>query len=81
MKCALCGYIETVPFHEHYTFCPDCSAIYTQMIVQEKNCDHIKDDTVVVEREPWYKSTREETIYIFEDACSVCKKKAIADGW
>ena len=44
-KCYFCGNNRTIGFKEHYIFCPNCSAIYTFMIVQRKTCDHISDET------------------------------------
>lgn len=83
-KCYFCGKEKTIRFHEHYTFCPDCSAIYTNLMIQETNCDHIKDGVVVATREPWYKKSR-KIPFIKEKGdiqeCSVCGKRCIADGW
>jgi len=86
-KCYFCG--ETaVRFHEHYYFCPECSAIYTYLIVQKPHCKHVKSRTPTVIREPWYKELRNSNKkpYIIEKAngnkvCSICNKPCDSDGW
>jgi len=86
-KCYFCGE-ETVRFHEHYHFCPECSAIYTYLIVQKSHCKHIKDRTPTVMREPWYKDLRmnSKKPYIMEETngsktCSICNRPCSSDGW
>ena len=84
-SCYFCGNEETILFHEHYTFCPNCSAIYTDLMIQESNCDHVKSGVPVALREPWYAKNR-NVPFIKEDVlgfqkCSVCGKPCIADGW
>ena len=83
-KCYFCNNEETVLFNEHYTFCPNCSAIYTDLMIQESNCEHIKNGIPVAVREPWYKGSR-NVPFIKEEGdmqkCSVCGKLCIADGW
>jgi hypothetical protein len=89
--CYFCDHEKTVLFNEHYSFCPDCSAIYTSMMAVE-SCPHFKDDVLVTTREPWFAHLREELrekgkAYIVEDEgnglgqCSICGKLCIADGW
>lgn len=51
-ECYFCGQLQTVRFAEHYIFCPNCAAIYTEMIVQESRCEHIKDGVPCVENTP-----------------------------
>ena len=79
--CVFCNSSDTVRFKEHYTFCSECSAIYTSMIIQKKNCDHITDNTVVVEHEPWYKHIRDSKVYIIDGECSECGNAVVTDGW
>lgn len=86
-ECYFCGQPNTVGFKEHYTFCPNCSAIYTFLIIQESHCDHIDPDKDIpcVERIPWYKSARNK-VYIIKDTngdqrCSICDSVCMADGW
>lgn len=87
--CFFCGSKNTVLFSEHYTFCKECTAIYSEMIVIEKHCKHIGETAVVAEREPWFRSLRQEIRekklgYILEGnsgRCSVCQSITIADGW
>lgn len=83
-KCYFCNNEETVLFQEHYIFCPNCSAIYTDLMIQESNCDHIKNGVVVAIREPWYAKNR-NVLFIKEknneQECSVCGKPCVADGW
>jgi len=81
MQCKFCLSYDIIVFHEHYTFCKECAVIYTELIVQETNCEHITDNTITVDNECWYKFRRKSIPYIYKDACSVCGKKAIADGW
>jgi hypothetical protein len=81
IKCKFCGSENIVDVHEHYTFCTECTALYTKMILEKSNCKHISDSSITVERPPWYKKARESIAYIFNYKCSVCGKDAIADGW
>lgn len=74
-----------IHFHEHYYFCTDCSVIFTDLIVQKSDCEHIKKGVLTVIREPWYKSVRKGTYIIQKDSggqeCSVCGAACLADGW
>lgn len=88
--CYFCGNDNTVGFSEHYHFCPSCSAIYTFLIVHNKNCNHINDRTPVAIREPWFESARNGKKYIVDYneradvptyKCSICAKPVHADGW
>lgn len=82
-KCYFCDNKRLIKFREHYYFCPECSCIYTYMIIQESHCKHTKDRIPVVNREPWYKEIRNKA-YIKEgklQICSKCGAKCIADGW
>jgi len=83
-KCKFCN-SEVITFDEHYTFCTSCSAIYTQMMVSETNCEHINENSLYVERAPWFKAARNTIPYIKVEAdkcsCSVCGKQVMADGW
>lgn len=84
-ECYFCGKKETIRFHEHYTFCPDCSAIYTVSIIQRSGCEHIDRGVPEVLRAPWYKEARKKP-YITEEVegiqrCSICQATCIADGW
>lgn len=79
-KCYFCGE-DTVRFHEHYFFCPECSAIYTYLIVWSSKCSHIKEGIPTVLREPWYADLRNKKAYIKDEKCSICHKECVADGW
>ena len=91
-KCYFCGHEKTVRFNEHYTFCPSCTAISTNLMAVD-TCEHFKGDAVVATREPWSDKIVEDLInkqipYIIEDDdgegvgnCSICGKPCIADGW
>lgn len=86
-ECYFCGQPNTIGFQEHYTFCPNCAAIYTFSIIQESYCDHIDPDKNIpcVDRIPCYKSDRDK-VHIVEDdngdqRCSICDSICIADGW
>lgn len=82
--CYFCG-STTVRFAEHWKFCPECAAIYTNMIIWEKNCKHIKDRTPVARSDCWFKNVRDKKVYIKEVngvyVCSKCGKPVEADGW
>lgn len=86
--CHFCQHPATVLFNEHYTFCPNCSAIYTVMSV-EQGCAHFQDGEsgVLAERVPWYSDDREGKVYATETGeddsmlCSICHKHVILDGW
>ena len=87
-SCFFCRNQALVKFHEHYLFCPDCSAIYTQNCIIDSVCGHIKGRTPTVIREPWYKNKREnadpyitETPITHRRICSVCAEEVVADGW
>jgi len=84
-KCYFCGSEEIIPHNEHYVFCKNCTAIYTQCAVAEKNCEHITKDSVSVERPPWFKKDRDSKAYIEsfmgKTVCSVCGKEVIEGGW
>lgn len=84
-KCAFCNSEDTVTFGEHYTFCKECSSIYTQMMLLEKNCDHITDNSLYVLRLPWFKKLQNVTPYIHvvdgNAVCSMCGESVLSDGW
>lgn len=86
-ECYFCGQPRTIRFSEHFTFCPNCSAIYTVHILQKSGCDHIKDGIPFVLRHPWYAGLKDDKAYIIsslhedKQVCSICGKECIADGW
>lgn len=80
-SCVFCNNLSIVLFHEHYIFCTNCSAIYTNMILQNSSCEHINNNSVVVERLPWYKQVIDNVAYIKDGKCSICGKDAVSDGW
>jgi len=84
-KCYFCGQPRTIQFEDHYTFCPNCSAIYTNMMLLRSGCDHITENTPCVLNEPWYKSDRQKPYMVetIEDTkiCSICGAKCESDGW
>lgn len=81
-KCYFCDHEETLVFNEHYTFCPECSAIYTSMMVIE-GCDHIQGNAIIALRKPWWKDFKTDKPFIDEDCevCSICGTGCVADGW
>jgi len=81
-KCYFCDQPRTVRFNEHYTFCPNCSAIYSTMILQESHCEHFEgDQAIVIEFEPCYPEYRDKPYIACGDTCSVCGVNVCADGW
>ena len=84
-KCCFCDSDDIVWHNEHYVFCKSCTAIYTNGMLIEKNCNHITEDSVCVDRLPWFKELRKDRPYIKEvngeQVCSVCGKEVVADGW
>jgi len=84
--CYFCGHKQTVRFNEHYNFCPQCSAIYTNMFVV-KGCKHIKGSAIVVERIPQWHDTIDwkNKLYVMSSIrgfiCSKCNGLCEVDGW
>ena len=94
--CYFCDGGQLIGFNEHYLFCLNCSAIYTNMIIHKKECDHVvENETPVAIREPWFESagiTHNCSLckaYLIESTdqpgithnCSLCWGQVIADGW
>ncbi|MGD9158304.1 MAG: hypothetical protein PVG39_07860 [Desulfobacteraceae bacterium] len=89
-KCYFCDSEDIVIANEHYTFCRNCMALYTFMIVHEKDCDHINQGCPLAMHEPVYKSVREGKPYIAKERveenrsetfCSKCCAYVYVDGW
>jgi|GEM_PF-7049265 len=89
-ECYFCGQPRTILFNEHYIFCPNCAAIYTNMMIQKSDCDHIKDGVPVVISNPWFSASDRKLakthIYLLDGVstlqfCSRCNSECIADGW
>lgn len=85
-KCHFCNEVELIRFGEHYIFCPNCSVIYTTMVLQSTSCEHIKEYTPAVSNDSWFPKYREMRTYIkyksYDDQkCSVCGAPCEADGW
>jgi len=92
-ECYFCGQPRTILFNEHYIFCPNCAVTYTDMMIQESNCVHIKSGVPVVISNPWYSGYNDSNrksmkthIYLLDGEstmqfCSKCNLKCIADGW
>jgi hypothetical protein len=85
--CYFCGHPQTIGFHEHFIFCPDCSAIYTFMLILEAVCDHVEKAPVIY-RHPWFdRDTNKPFIYAatlddqYPYRCSECDALVLADGW
>lgn len=80
--CYFCGQPRTIRHSEHYTFCPNCSAIYSKMILQESHCKHFDgDQAIVIELEPCYPEYRDKLYVDKGDICSICGANVDADGW
>jgi len=79
--CYFCGISGIVRFKEHYLFCPNCEAIYTNCILIEKNCKHITKGIIpsklpiLCHIKPYVKETSDS------QECSVCGAAVVADGW
>lgn len=84
-RCYFCNSKDIVHHNEHYIFCKDCTAIYTESSISETNCDHILKHAVIAERQPWFKSVRDKMPCVItvdgKTVCSVCDKKVIEGGW
>lgn len=89
-ECFFCGSKDIILFNEHYTFCKNCTAIYTIMSTGETVCEHFinKDEMVVVERLPWFEKFRNiSEPYVFDtktaygSICSTCGKEVCDSGW
>lgn len=86
-ECFFCKQPRTIAFNEHYTFCPNCSTIYTYIIIlKDKNtCSHINGDEPTVIKRPIYKYVRDK-VHIYEAGknsyhCSYCHNTVHIDGW
>lgn len=87
-KCFFCDSTDTVEFNEHYVFCKDCTAIYTDMILKSVECSCFGNNNYapVIERYPWFVDwfLKYENDYPFvtpTGKCSSCGEDVIADGW
>ena len=90
VPCPFCKQETTVGFNEHYHFCPNCTAIWTSMIVV-RGCKHLikNKSALFTERESWFKKTHknDSAPYAFEAGgmgnrfCSKCRAQVILDGW
>jgi len=86
--CYFCGQPRTLHTNKHYIFCPNCMSLYTYMLVQESNCEHIKDGVPTLRHEPHSKYTKGK-IYVYEDhegewylnRCSICRTDCDVGGW
>ena len=87
-KCYFCGCEDLTFTNEHYVFCHECMALYTEMMLQSSNCEHIEDGAPVVLHAPVYAKYRNKP-YILEapkgccpeQYCSVCGAGCVSDGW
>lgn len=84
--CYFCGNERTIGFGGHYIFCPNCSAIYTFMILWDA-CSHAADAPVLI-RYPWFDDKLNKPfIYaaLLDDQypyrCSECDAIIVAEGW
>jgi len=92
--CYFCGQPRTILTNEHYTFCPNCMALYTFMLIHGSECNHVVGGTPVL-LSSIYKITNANKPHIFEDhedlysegdpgviyRCSKCLAQCHADGW
>jgi len=80
-KCYFCDQPRTIRFNEHYTFCPNCSAIYSEQILQVSHCKHFSGDSaVVIKVEPSHIEGKKPFV-MKGDICSECSVNVWADGW
>lgn len=84
-KCYFCGSKDLIHHNEHYVFCKNCTAIYTETSVAETNCKHVVKHAVSAERQPWFKSVRNDKPCIItiggKSMCSVCGREVVEGGW
>ena len=80
--CPFCKEEETLRFNEHYNFCPNCTAIYTDMMV-ERSCEHFDKDALVVTREPGLRGLKYDVTFIDANSqrCNKCKTLCNLGGW
>lgn len=83
--CYFCGNTSVVEFGEHHIFCPNCSAIYTFMILWDA-CAHVVDAPVLI-RYPWFDDKLDRPfVYaaLLDDPypyrCSECDRLVVAEG-
>jgi len=84
--CYFCDHPQTVGFKEHYTFCPNCIAIYTVMIVHEAKCEHVKAGTPVMIRSPDAPVAIEDKEFFYSTRdgqyrCATCDAESVVAGW
>lgn len=84
--CYFCENENTIEFQEHYTFCPNCTAIYSFMMLWDA-CGHVANAPVII-RYPWNDNHLDKPfIYtaLLDDPypyrCSECDVIIVADGW
>ncbi len=84
-SCYFCNTEEIINFREHWYFCPQCSAIYTHMILHKAGCKHVNNKAPVVTTDCWFRNDRRAKIFIKENrygqVCSTCGEACEADGW
>ena len=85
-KCLFCKETDLVHFNEHYVFCKNCTAIYTNMMLTDVRCTCFVASTaaIVVERVPWFKDwwlKYNSGKFVHNGKCSKCGCDVIADGW
>ena len=83
--CYFCKSPEIIRFGEHWSFCPDCSVIYTYMVLLETGCKHIKNGIPLVTNDCWFPKDRRAKTFIKYNSrgqvCSTCGEECYADGW
>ena len=81
-KCYFCDQPRTIQFNEHFTFCPNCSSIYSKQILQKSHCKHFSgDQAIVIKLEPCYSEDRDKPYITEGDTCSICGANVWAGGW
>ncbi len=83
-ECYFCHQNKTIRFSEHYTFCPNCSAIYTYYRIVKSTCEHIKGGIPFADRLPCFESLIKTPCYIRvgkKYVCNTCQNVVKTNGW
>jgi hypothetical protein len=83
MSCIFCNSENVTRFAEHFTFCKDCSAIYTFPNIV-RGCEHtVGKHLPVVLRLPWYEIDFPDMVLELNGQyyCTKCWCRVWLNGW